>query len=289
MVREVQESNAAIFLERPRRVPGGINPDPNRAKMLGNLPVPEWKKLRQILSTSFTPLKLKTMEDDLNSLITDLMNQLFQQTHRKETDLYPLFQNFTLELIGRTGFGVHLNFLQNTNNYPLKAEVENEFSKSPTSFLVKLCLCFPEFWILQWIRTVLPMLKDRVGIKKRSALWDLCLEALSIRTESGRKRYDILQTMLDSSLQSDHIKIVANSVLFFEAAYETLSAGLAFTFNLLINNPDAQHKLRQEIQNVLKNNAGQLSSEEIKQMKYLDAVIKEALRMYPPQTTFISR
>lgn len=279
------------FQERPRRVPGGINPDPMRSKMLGNLPVPEWRNLRTILSKSFSSTMMKAFVPIINKcLVEEVMDQLAIQTQnngeRAELDIYPLFQNFTFELISQTGFSTHANF---RNDDDLKAAVDKEFSKSASSWLTKLFLCFPQLTWLQHVRIYVQWFKTRGESSKSSKLRDLCDLAFKNRKNGTAYGSDILQVMLVSPIKDDDAKVLANSILFYEAAYETLSAGLAFTMHLLTNNENVQKKVRNEIQTYLQENGGQISAENISQLKYLDAVIKESLRMYPPQTTFISR
>lgn len=283
LVKEIEEKQVANFQERPRRVPGGINPDPMRAKMLGNLPVNEWKDTRKILSRGFSSSMMKTFTPTMTSEIEKLMDQLSirtnQNTESVELNIYPLFQNLTFELISQTGFSIHANFAGDDD---LKAAVEEEFSKSATSKLTKLFLCFSELTFLQHLRKFF-------GKSKPSKLRNLTDQVVRNRKDNVERKDDILQIMLDSPIAEDDEKVLANSILFYEAAYETLSAGLAFTMHLLINHENVQRTVRDEIRSYLQENGGQISAESISKMKYLDAVIKEALRMYPPQTTFISR
>lgn len=258
--------------------------------MLGNLPVPEWIELRKILSKSFRPSVLKSITPNITRLIEELMNRLRSQTHCNtqsvEVDIYPLFQSLSFELISQTGFDIHSNFNEDNN---LKIAVEEEFSKSTTSLLTKLCLSFPELTILQSFRMFVQKIKNVFGTSNGSALRNLCTFALQKRINGGQTKNDILQVMLESAIKNDSSKVLANSILFYEAAYETLSAGLAFTMHLLVNNVHVQEKVRDEIRQVLLENDGVITAESTRNLKYLDAVIKEALRIYPPQTTFISR
>jgi cytochrome P450 family 3 subfamily A len=83
-------------------------------------------------------------------------------------------------------------------------------------------------------------------------------------------------------------QIVANSVLFFEAAYETLSSSLGFITHLLVQHPSVQERLSEELTKFLESHVS-LDYEAFSELKYLDAVIHEALRIFPPQTTFIGR
>lgn len=226
---------------------------------------------------------MKTFTPTINGLIEQLMDELYvrtkQNTDSVELNIYPLFQNLTFELISQTGFSTHANF---GDDDELKAAVEEEFSKSATASLTKLFLCFPELTFLQHLR-------KRFGRTKPSKLRNWTNDVVQNRKDNEERKEDILQVMLDSSIKCDDEKVLANSILFYEAAYETLSAGLAFTMHLLTINENVQRNVRDEIRTHLQENGEPISAKNISNLKYLDAVIKEALRMYPPQTTFISR
>lgn len=234
---------------------------------------------------------MKAFTPTITRLTDKLMEELFIQTQRNmnrvELNIYPLFQNFTFELISQTGFSTHANFSQDDD---LKAAVEEEFSKSASSsFLTMLFLCFPKLTILQQIRKFVQRCKKIFGKLKSSKIINLCENAQRNRKIGENWENDILQVMLDSAIKDDDEKVLANSILFYEAAYETLSAGLAFTMHLLTNNEDVQRKVRDEIREYMKENNGQILAGNISSLKFLEAVIKESLRMFPPQTTFISR
>nr|AYF53060.1 cytochrome P450 CYP3356A1 [Bradysia odoriphaga] len=275
------------FEERPRRVPGGINPDPMRAKMLGNLSVEKWKRLRAILNKSFSSNMIKSFTPTVARIVDQELMDAIRAQHSAEVNIYPLLQNFTFELISQTGFGVHANF---SGNSDLRAAVEEEFSKNASnSWLTQLFLCFPDMTILQRIRIWHQWMKIKLGTSKSTELRNFCESVQQERLRSRSRSRDILQVMLDSEIQDDDEKVLANSILFYEAAFETLSAGLAFTIHLLTNNEQAQRIVRDEIRGHLQENEGRICADRISNLKYLDLVIKESLRMYPPQTTFISR
>ncbi|XP_067118224.1 cytochrome P450 3A19-like, partial [Centruroides vittatus] len=82
-------------------------------------------------------------------------------------------------------------------------------------------------------------------------------------------------------------EIMANSALFMVAGYETTGTTLSFVTHLLINYPEIQEKVREEINAVLENE--ELSYSAVSKMQYLNQVISESLRLYPPVLTFTTR
>ncbi|CAL1290445.1 unnamed protein product [Larinioides sclopetarius] len=77
-------------------------------------------------------------------------------------------------------------------------------------------------------------------------------------------------------------ELVAQCVIFFLAGYDTTSSTLSLATYELALNPDVQEKVYQEIVDTLKEANGELTYDTLKSMKYLDCIISETLRLYPP-------
>ncbi|KAJ8929028.1 hypothetical protein NQ314_018339, partial [Rhamnusium bicolor] len=84
-------------------------------------------------------------------------------------------------------------------------------------------------------------------------------------------------------------EIAAQSVLFFFAGFETSSTTLHFAAYELTMNPNIQEKLRDEINTVLRKYDNQITYEAMMEMTYLDRVIYETLRKYPPLQVLFRR
>ena len=100
------------------------------------------------------------------------------------------------------------------------------------------------------------------------------------------KRRIFIDTLLDSyekgEIDIDDILDEVNTFVF--AGYETTSTALAWTLYCLGKSKRIQDKLYKEIIGFKK--SGNLQMEDFKEMQYLDLVVKESLRLYPPVTRF---
>lgn len=76
--------------------------------------------------------------------------------------------------------------------------------------------------------------------------------------------------------------IAAQAVLFFMAGYDTTSTMMHFLAYELAVNQDVQKKLQEEIDTTLQNCNGTMDYNSLLKMKYLDMVICESLRKWPP-------
>ncbi|GAB1859329.1 Cytochrome P450 6k1 [Camponotus japonicus] len=68
----------------------------------------------------------------------------------------------------------------------------------------------------------------------------------------------------------------------FSAGFETSSTTTAFALYELALQPDIQNTLRKEIVEVLDKSGGKITYDLTMSLTYLDMVISETLRMYPP-------
>ncbi|GFG30951.1 hypothetical protein Cfor_07734, partial [Coptotermes formosanus] len=76
--------------------------------------------------------------------------------------------------------------------------------------------------------------------------------------------------------------IIAQAVLFFLAGFDTASTLLCFASHELAVHLDVQTRLQEEIDETLQENGGKFTYEALHDMKYLDMVVNETLRLYPP-------
>jgi len=77
-------------------------------------------------------------------------------------------------------------------------------------------------------------------------------------------------------------QITGQSIVFLLAGFETTSSTLSSLTYHLAKNPDVQETLVEEVDDVLEAHEGRLDHESITDMPYLEACIKEALRIFPP-------
>ena len=77
-------------------------------------------------------------------------------------------------------------------------------------------------------------------------------------------------------------EVLAQSIIFLAAGYETSSGTLSLTCYQIATNPDVQNKLQQEIDSVWTDEEQLPIYETVNELPYLDMVISETLRLYPP-------
>jgi cytochrome P450 len=103
------------------------------------------------------------------------------------------------------------------------------------------------------------------------------------------QRNDLLQLMVEASQVEGegamtYEETIADCLLVLLAGYDTSSNTLAFVTYLLAVHQDVQERLATEIGNYFQDNPESSMYEASHELEYLEMVVCEALRMYPPAT-----
>ena len=129
-----------------------------------------------------------------------------------------------------------------------------------------------------------PVRRARVARDKLDAF---VYQLITQRRAEGRDHGDVLSMLLEARDEDgqpmNDLQIRDQAMTLMAAGHETTSNSLAWTFYLLSRNPDKYDKLRAEVANVLGDRPA--TTADLPQLPYLDAVITEALRIYPPAWT----
>lgn len=103
-------------------------------------------------------------------------------------------------------------------------------------------------------------------------------EGESVKEE---KPYEKNSTAWKAHKVLDETALVANSILFFLAGYDTTANTISYALYELALNEKCQQTLKEEIDQAVKDH-GKLNPEVILSLPYLEMVLSETLRMYPP-------
>ncbi|KAK7798369.1 hypothetical protein U0070_018539 [Myodes glareolus] len=244
----------------------------------------EWKRLRTLLSPTFSSGKLKEMFPIIQHYGDSLVKHIGQKAEKgKPVNMKEIFGAYSMDVITSTTFGVEVDSLNN----PQDPFVRN----------TKKLLNFGIFNPLLFSTALFPFLKglyDKLNIcilpnDATSFLQNFVNKAKKDRLEDNQKRQvDFLQLMINSQNLKDmenhkalsDTEIMAQSIIFIFAGYETTSTTLSFIMYLLATHPDVQKKLQREIDLALPKKAP-ATYEALLEMKYLDMVVSETMRLYP--------
>ncbi|XP_076696182.1 cytochrome P450 3A9-like [Callospermophilus lateralis] len=269
----------SVFTNRPAVVPLGF-----MQKALFAARDEEWKRLRVLLSPVFSSGKLKEMFPIVNQYGDALVKYLSQEVKKgKPVTMKEILGSYNMDVIVSTSFGVNVNSLNNPQD-PFVKKAKNVLGSDVLQTFLLIIMLFPflrpVFQALnvgRFSKSVLDFFKNAVMMMKQKRLED-----------KEKHRIDFLQLMIDSQNSQDKepyqglsdLEIAAQSIIFILAGYDTTSTTLSFIMHVLATHPDVQKKLQQEIDETLPNKAP-VTYDVLFEMKYLDMVVNETLRLYP--------
>src|SRR6266481_6778359 len=107
---------------------------------------------------------------------------------------------------------------------------------------------------------------------------------ISDRKKDTRPRNDLLSMLMaamhEDGSQMTEKQVRDESMTLFVAGHETTALSLAWTWYLLSENPEAEAHLHEELRAVLDGRPAEVS--DLEKLPYLNAVVHESLRLYPP-------
>src|SRR5579859_1615644 len=136
------------------------------------------------------------------------------------------------------------------------------------------------------LRIDLPFTQYHKLLEAKSTLDTFVYDLIARRRKEGLDTGDVLSMLLEAQDEGDSMtdKQVHDQVLTFVAAgHETAQNTLSFTFYLLAQHPAVREKLLAELRSVLQGRAP--TAQDLPNLSYLEWVINEAWRVYPPAWT----
>ncbi|CAO2630198.1 Cytochrome P450 3A6 [Lemmus lemmus] len=244
----------------------------------------EWKRVRALLTPTFTSGKLKEMFPIIQKYGDVLVKNMSQEAEKgKPISMKVIFGAYSTDVITATSFGVSIDSLNNP---------QDPFLKN-TRKLVSFGFFKPLFFSVA-LFPFLHRIYEKLNISIYSSDAMTFLKNFVEKTKKDRlennqeKRVDFLQLMLNYQNSKDveshkaltDVEIIAQSITFIFAGYETTSTTLSFVMYTLATHPDVQKKLQHEIDSVLPNKAP-VTYETLVKLEYLDMVLNETMRLYP--------
>lgn len=248
------------------------------AKNLFALRGERWKEVRMLLSPAFTSSKMKAMFVLMRDCAEEYGDYLASLKPGETTiELKNTFTRYTNDVIATCVFGVSVNSMKDASN---KFYV---FGREATNFGSAQSLKFFFLRSAPWLARLLRMKLVRTEIA--DFFKDLVSTTIKTRTEKGIVRPDVIQLMMENNkVPGKELTIndmTAQAFIFFFGGFESTSTLMCFAAYEVGINEDVQRRLQEEIDQALEKCNGKVTYDVMNDMKYLDAVVYEALRMYP--------
>ncbi|XP_034952018.1 cytochrome P450 6a8-like isoform X2 [Chelonus insularis] len=260
---------------------------------LFNLEGRQWKALRSKLSPVFSSAKIKRMFPLLFEC-HKIFEKLIHNSLNNDVDVRELAVKFTVDVIGTCAFGIQINDFSDENSEFRKVVKKLSHPGYKTTLWRMLRTAVPRLYkllgvqiidreITSFFKSIVSQVieqREKTSEYKRNDFIDLLIE-LKNQEHISLKENEI-NTQKSNLIEFDDNLIAAQMFVFFVAGYETSANTIAFCLYELALNGDIQEKARLEILEAIEKNDGALDYYVVKEMKYLESIILETLRKYPP-------
>lgn len=247
-----------------------------------------WREVRNLLSPSFTSSKMKGMFKLMLKCSENFVDFLTEQSIKQQSiNSKDAFTRYTNDVIATCAFGVTVDSMRNPNNefYVL--------GKKATNFEGILSI---KFFLLRNFPMISKLLRVKlIGSYVEDFFYEIVRDTIAMRDEKGISRPDMIQLMMETRHNKDGNgrvlsieDMTSQAFIFFFGGFDTSSSLMCFLAHEISINNDIQKRLQNEIDELYGKCNGEPSYEAINDLQYLEAVINEALRMYPI-ATFLDR
>lgn len=266
----------------------------------------KWRAMRSTLAPAFTGSKIRHMFDsyvgDAAHKLTQSLMMQSQQCGTHRCEVREFFGCYGANVVASCAFGLEINAFENpANEIYVYGKAANYFSGFTAGLRMMLLAMFPKLmsaigfefvpnYIRQFFKSaVLDTMNERM--KRNISRPDLINTLMRARNERLKRLKD---EKLESSGAGDRNddnnrcdwtddELVAQCFICFLVGFDSMANVMAFMAYELALNAEIQQKLYEEIRTVNESiNGGRLTYDALLKLKYLDQVIDETLRKWPP-------
>ncbi|PVD38379.1 hypothetical protein C0Q70_00993 [Pomacea canaliculata] len=250
----------------------------------------DWRRIRNIVTPTFSAGKLKLMEYYINRCSTDLATNIEEISQTGGlVDAKEYFGAYTMDAIAGTAFGLVVNS-------------QKDLSEPFVTNAKKIMTGGGRLSILGVILILVPRLAPVLHFLKRKFFMEetvqFFLQSIYRMMEErkqdqlNQRKPDFLQLLLNAEATEDFPlttgsekrltkeEIAGQAFIFFVAGYETTSTALQYLFYNLAKFPELQERIVDEIENIVGDRTP--TYDDVGKLKLLEQTIYETLRLYPP-------
>ncbi|XP_077539168.1 cytochrome P450 4V2-like isoform X1 [Haemaphysalis longicornis] len=243
----------------------------------------KWRSRRKDLSPAFYSRVVDAYAPAMNRRAREMVRRLDAMVGNGFFDVLPAVRLAGFGILFETLLGVQIDEAEVQRMRQL--EIYDEIGASVITRMLNPALWFDAIYNLTQAskdfrrnNEFMHEYNQRI-VKQRIAEYKLG----KVGSDSKKSFLDILLHMhvVDGTLTEEEVKNEVTAILI--GGFETTASSITFTLFLLGNHPEVQAKVQEEIDALFADDKDRdVTIEDIKQMKYLECVLKESMRLYPP-------
>ncbi|XP_054460197.1 cytochrome P450 4V2 [Anoplopoma fimbria] len=248
----------------------------------------KWRQRRKMLTPTFHFSILTDFLEVMNEQAAILVEKLEKKAGKGEFDCFSHITLCALDIICETAMG---------KNIYAQSHSDSEYVKSvyKMSDIVSRRQRTPWFWpdfVYNYFG------EGREHDKTLKVLHSFTYKVIQERAESisntdsdsdskeGKKKRQafldmLLKTTYEDGKRMSHQDIQEEVDTFMFRGHDTTAASMNWSLHLLGSHPEAHRKVQEELQEVFGTSDRPANTEDLRKLKYLECVIKEALRLFP--------
>ncbi|KAF5281260.1 hypothetical protein FQA39_LY05146 [Lamprigera yunnana] len=238
----------------------------------------KWRFFRRHLTQTFSSQKLQDMMPLLKQSSKNLENYL-KDWPKLSVSLNNLIGTYTVDSSAKCFLGIDLD---NKAKDALRYHIVNYFPSYKKGLY--------KFYAYMFVQKAVKLFKFKYPNSTSSNfIFEVCRNIFKLRENEQTKRNDLINLLIELKAkvrQENQSKIsetafVSQAMIFMIASQEATTAIISHTLYELCINKKIQEQLRTEI-NEATDSSGELTYQNLQTIKYLDMVVSETLRKYPP-------
>lgn len=265
-------------------------------RIIGNggifAPVSIWRRRRKIMVPAFSPKIVESFVDVFSEQSEKLQKLMGAHDAGKDFSTWPYISSYTLDSVCETAMGVKINSQGNP---------DTPFLKSMGTLLNLVCMRIFHLWLQpEWLFRLFPIHKEhdanlavmhnftnkvienkRIEIEQRGnepeENYDHDLASYQTKTF-----LDLLITLSGREKGYTDTELREEVLTLTIAGTDTSAVAIGYTLKLLAKYPKIQDKVYQELYDVFGKSERPLVKEDLMKLSYLERVVKESLRLFPP-------
>ncbi|NXP55286.1 CP4V2 protein, partial [Heliornis fulica] len=259
----------------------------------------KWRSRRKMITPTFHFTILTDFLDVMNEQGSILLEKLEKHVDKEPFDIFLDITLCALDIICETAMGKNVRAQQNKDSEYVRAiyrmgELIQQRQMSPWLWPDLLYMLFKEGREHDRILKILHNFTDTV-IAEKAAELENTKQMKSDTDEncegSGSKKRKAFLDMLLSATDDKGDKLSYRDIreevdTFMFEGHDTTAAAMNWALYLLGRNPEAQKKVHRELDEVFGNTERPVTVDDLKKLRYLECVVKEALRIFPSVPMF---
>jgi cytochrome P450 len=235
------------------------------AKFLGNGLLTSngeyWLKQRRLIQPGFHVEKIHALYDIIQKTVDEFLAEF--PTGRQ--NVFPMMNSLAFEIVINTLFDIKI---------PQETRLKiGEFINEAQNFVMKDIRQPYKSW---WFKI---SGEEKENLDRAARTRSILSEIIQTRKKSGQRHNDLLDMLLDARYEDtgepmEEHQIIDEIMVLIIAGHDTTANALSWTLYLLATHPQEMEKLREATTN--------LSLKETVTNTFLNSVIKESMRLYPP-------